>query len=149
MRITVGQLRQIIKEEVSRVNKRRRLYEFGEAPPPPPPAHQQKQQSQVNYTELFSIPGFVTGITDIANNSEQRHPEQVSKARTELQAMGISGDVEVKKVAELLYKLAAGTNLSVDEVKTLSNFGIEARDPILRIGAGRANPSSAPVRRGR
>jgi hypothetical protein len=65
MRITVGQLRQIIKEEVSRVNKRRRLYEFGEAPPPPPPPPTPPAQSQnvkANDDALNNAPEWVKKI---------------------------------------------------------------------------------------
>lgn len=135
MRLTVEKLRQLIKEEVSIANKKRkRLYE--DAAAPPPPAYHHQQQSQVNYNDLFHRGGFVKGITDLASAKDSVYAREALMVLQD--ECGIN-DIDVENVVKLLHKLAAkgARGLSPVEAEYLSVRGIDARDPLLKIGTGK------------
>lgn len=119
MRITVGQLRQIIREEVSVANKRRRLYEL-DAPPPEPAAHVYKMETPSKAEDIVRSIG-AADLEDLAyaNNEAKLTQEQNAtkgKLVKYLTKKGVNlAEVPVIKLAEAILAAGGKTGMQLDE----------------------------------
>lgn len=147
MRITVGQLRQIIREEVSVANKRRRLYEFGEPPPPVDHIdhgqtsahhHRQGQQAEDKDNMLYgacklALDAFEKGGTDIAKLRREAlggwglgdNTREVLKTFKKFKnTKHVDLQTEATPFLEALVDFADGTILDSAQKKSLIDAGI-------------------------
>ena len=142
MRITLGQLRRIIREEVSIASKRRRVNE-GPALPPPPPVDHVGQYAEADRPILAE--DWVDLLGGMKTVEKEAASVKLSQNTVEvLASLGVKSPSP--QFLKALVRAAKGGMLTKGEMAMLKNADIEIPSSGfgLKIGGG-YDPSDAPV----